>query len=216
MIDGPLFEFEAVGVSFGDNQVLAEVQLALPERELVMIVGPSGSGKSTLLRTLNRLEVPSAGTIRFRGDQLVDLDVHHHRRTVGMVFQRPTLFNGTVAENLRVADPSLDAAGISSLLERVRLSDSIADQDADTVSGGEAQRACLARTLATRPDVVLLDEATSALDEDHRRGIEELVRDLVEDGTSIVWVTHDRAQVDRCADRVVVVDKGTARLEERP
>lgn len=206
-----LFEFRDVAVVRGGTTVLHHVDLSIHEGVLTALVGPSGAGKSTLLRMCNRLEVPSAGVIRFRGEDMAHLDVHRLRRTVGMVFQRPTLFPGTVAENLRVADPGLDDAGIAELLERVSLEPGMAERTGDTLSGGEAQRACVARTLATGPQVVLMDEPTSALDQEHRLEIESLARTLLGDGTTIVWVSHDADQVRRLADHVIEVDGGTAR-----
>ena len=125
-----------------------------------------------------------------------------------MVFQRPTPFPGTVHENLRVAEPSLDEDGAIALLASVGLPAEFVERDALTLSGGEAQRMCTARTLATHPEAVLMDEPTSALDEDNARGVEELARSLVGAGVSIVWVTHDRAQIGRIADVVIRLDGG--------
>jgi putative ABC transport system ATP-binding protein len=156
----------------------------------------------------NRLEVPTSGVVTHRGEPLATLDVLRHRRQVGMVFQRSTLFAGTVLDNLRVADPGLDRVAASALLEAVRLDPTVADQQADTLSGGEAQRACVARTLATEPRVILMDEATSALDADNRRGLEQLARDLLDAGISIVWVSHDDEQVRRIADVILRVEDG--------
>jgi putative ABC transport system ATP-binding protein len=173
-----------------------------------VVSGPSGSGKSTLLRLCNRLEVPDSGTVRFRGEDLAGVDPVGLRRRVGMVFQRPTPFPGTVADNLRYADPTLDADGASALLARVGLSERFLERDVDGCSGGEAQRLCLARTLATGCEVLLADECTSALDPEATEVLERLARDLADAGTSIVWVTHDEAQRDRIADRCVVVEAG--------
>lgn len=203
-----LFRLDAVTVAFDATVVLADVTVTVPDDGLTVVVGPSGSGKSTLLRLLNRLEVPTAGMVSFRGSDVAGVDVRAHRRRVGMVFQRPTLFAGTVAANLRVADPTLGDDDVAALLTRVGLDPTLADQDGDTLSGGEAQRACLARTLATVPEVVLMDEPTSALDARHRGGIEQLARSLVEDGTPVVWVSHDTEQVARIADNTLTVVGG--------
>ena len=118
-----------------------------------MVQGPSGSGKSTLLRLLNRLEVATSGSITFRGDDLMSLDPIELRRRVGMVFQRPTPFPGTVRDNLLAADPALDDEGIAALVGRVGLPVDLVDRDAMVLSGGEAQRMCMARTLATGCEV---------------------------------------------------------------
>jgi putative ABC transport system ATP-binding protein len=201
-----LFELEDVTVAGAQRPRLAGVSLAVGAGGITVLRGPSGSGKSTLLRLLNRLAAPDAGVVRYRGEDLAARDVLAHRREVGMVFQAPVLFPGTVADNLEVAAPSDDPAA---LLERCGLAPGFLAREAATLSGGEAQRACLARALATRPRVLLMDEPTSALDEEATRVIEGLARRLAgEDGVPIVLVTHDRAQAARLGDRVVELREG--------
>ena len=173
MTEGPLFAFEAVGLVTDGRSRLVEVDLAIPDRAVTVVVGASGSGKSTLLRMLNRLEVPTTGVVRFRGQDLTTVDVRAHRRRVGMLFQRPTPFAGTVRQNLLVAREDLPTPTPAALLERVGLDDGFLDRPADRLSGGEAQRMCLARTLATRPEVLLADEATSSLDPEATRRLEQ-------------------------------------------
>jgi len=207
-VSTPLFAFDDVGLEVDGAVILDAITVELPADGVVVVAGASGSGKSSLLRLCNRLVAPSTGTVRFRGDDVAALDVRRLRRRVGMVFQRPTPFPGTVHENLRVAEPSLDEDGAIALLASVGLPAEFVERDALTLSGGEAQRMCTARTLATRPEAVLMDEPTSALDEDNARGVEELARSLVGAGVSIVWVTHDRAQIERIADVVIRLDGG--------
>ena len=173
-----------------------------------MLVGPSGSGKSTLLRCCNRLEAPDLGTVRFRGRDVAELDPLELRRRVGMVFQRPTPFAGTVRENLQVAEPELSEQAAELALERVGLGADFLGRDARALSGGEAQRICLARTLVTTPEVVLMDEVTSSVDPAARLGLEGLARALADVGVPVVWVTHDLVQMRRIADHVVVVFEG--------
>ena len=206
----PMFWFEAVGVAFGGVQVLAEVDLELPDGGCTVLVGPSGAGKSTLLRLCNRLDAPTAGVVRFRGEDVARLDPLRHRRRVGMVFQRPVAFGGSVLDNLRVARPEVTREEAEEVLEEVGLPGPFLDREQGTLSGGEAQRACLARTLLTEPEVLLLDEPTASLDADAAAGLERLARDLAERGTSLLWVTHDRAQANRLGDRTVVVGDGRA------
>lgn len=180
----------------------------IPDAGVTVLVGPSGSGKSTLLRCCNRLEVPDGGTVRFRGADVAGLDPLVLRRKVGMVFQRPTPFAGTVRENLHVAEPELsEQAGVLAL-ERVGLGADFLDRDARALSGGEAQRVCLARTLVTTPDVVLMDEVTSSVDPAARLALEGLARALASVGVPVVWVTHDLEQMRRLADHVLVVVGG--------
>ena len=204
-----LFAFEDVVVRFGADVVLDHVSATVPDGGgITGLLGPSGAGKSTLLRLCNRLEVPSSGEVRFRGQPLAHTDPLRHRRTVGMVFQRPTLFPGTVRDNLLVADPEATADAMSDALERVRLPIGFLDRDGDSLSGGEAQRACLARTLITRPEVLLMDEPTSALDPTATKGLEELARALAVSGMPVLWVTHDLGQAGRIADRRIVLVAG--------
>jgi putative ABC transport system ATP-binding protein len=180
----------------------------VPGGRVVVLVGPSGAGKSTMLRLCNRLDVPTSGRVRYRGDDVADLDPLVLRRRVGMVFQRPTPFPGTVAENLRIAEPTLSDAGGVTALERVGLDAGFMDRPATELSGGEAQRVCLARTLVTGPEVVLMDEPTSSVDRAARFALEALARGLVGDGVSVLWVTHDLDQMRRIADHVIVVIAG--------
>lgn len=206
--DVDLFAFEGVRLVVDGATVLDGVDARIPDEGLTAIVGPSGSGKSTLLRLCNRLEVPTGGQVRFRGDDLADLDPLRLRRRVGMVFQRPTLFPGTVADNLAVARPGLREDEAGDALHRAGLDRSFLDRTADDLSGGEAQRACLARTLVTEPEVLLMDEPTSALDQDNTHVLERLGRDLADAGVPVLWVTHDPHQVDRIADRRLVMATG--------
>jgi putative ABC transport system ATP-binding protein len=202
------FALESVTVAGAERPRLADVSLAIPETGVTVLQGPSGSGKSTLLRLLNRLEVPDEGVVRYRGEDLAERDVLAHRREVGMVFQAPVLFPGTVADNLLVARPADGEAALAVLLERAGLSSAFLDRDAGTLSGGEAQRACLARALATGPRVLLMDEPTSALDPGASAVIERLARELADDGVPVVLVTHDQAQAQRIGDRIVHLHEG--------
>lgn len=203
-----LFRFERVTLTVDGATVLAGIDARIPGDGLTAIVGPSGSGKSTLLRLCNRMEVPSGGRVRFRGDDVAGLDPLVLRRRVGMVFQQPTLFPGTVAENLEVAQPGLATADAAAALERAGLDPGFLGRTGDDLSGGEAQRACLARTLVTGPEVLLMDEPTSALDEGNTLVLERLGRELADAGVPVLWVTHDQAQVDRIADRRVELAEG--------
>ena len=200
---------ERVGVVIGSVRVLDDVDLEVGEASITVLLGPSGAGKSTLLRLCNRLEVPTTGVVRYRGDDIAALDPLWLRRQVGMVFQRPTPFPGTVADNLAVALPDASAADIDEAMDRAALPTSFLDRNVDGLSGGEAQRACLARTLITKPDVLLMDEPTASVDSDNVALLESAARDLVQHGTTILWVTHDLRQADRIADDVVKLEHGT-------
>jgi putative ABC transport system ATP-binding protein len=188
--------------------VLDDLDLEIADCGITVLLGPSGAGKSMTLRLLNRLEVPTSGTVRFRGDDISSLDPLRLRRRVGMVFQQPAVFPGTVRENLRVAAPDAPEDELLACLAAADLDGSFIDRVADELSGGQAQRVCLARTLATRPEVLLMDEPTSALDPRARHRLEETARRLVDDGRPMVWVTHDLDQADRLSDRRVVLVAG--------
>jgi putative ABC transport system ATP-binding protein len=139
---------------------------------------------------------------------VADLDPLALRRRVGMVFQRPAPFPGTVRDNLLVADPDADPDTLVAALGGAGLDGRFLDRSADDLSGGEAQRMCLARTLVTHPEALLMDEPTSALDPDARRRLERTARALADDGRPLVWVTHDLDQCRRLADEVVVIIAG--------
>ena len=203
-----LFAFEGVSLVTDGQPRLADVDLTVADQAITVIVGASGSGKSSLLRLGNRLEAPTSGVVRFRGADLAGLDIHAHRRRVGMLFQRPIPFAGTVRQNLHVAAPDLSDDEATALLERVTLAGSFLDRPADRLSGGEAQRMCLARSLATGPEVLLADEATSSLDPDATRRLEELAVSLRDDGITVLWVTQEHEQIDRIADHAVRVTAG--------
>lgn len=203
-----LFSFEDVAVERDGVRALDGFTAAVPEGGVTAVFGPSGSGKSTMLRLCNRLEVPTAGRVLFAGTDIAELDPLRLRRRVGMCFQRPTPFPGTVADNLRTADPQASEAQMTDVLAQVALTGSWLDRDATALSGGEAQRMCLARTLIARPDVLLLDEPTSSEDAAAAQIIEQAVRELADGGLSALWVSHDGAQVRRIADRVLRIEHG--------
>jgi putative ABC transport system ATP-binding protein len=180
--------------------------------EVLAVVGPSGAGKSSFLRLLNRLDEPTGGTIRIRGQDYRELAPRELRRRVGMVMQMAYLFPGTVAANIAFGPwqrgERLAAEQIDALLERVGLP-GYQERDVSHLSGGEAQRVSVARTLANAPEALLLDEPTSALDDVSARGIEELVLSIIrERRMTCVIVTHNTAQAHRIADRTMILQAG--------
>jgi ABC-type methionine transport system ATPase subunit len=203
-------EIRGLGYEVGSAEILKNVEIEIRDGGITAVVGPSGAGKSTLLRTINRLIEPTSGEIYLDGEPTSRLDPLELRRRVGMVFQVPALFGGSVEEAvLYGARLSNEHADPGRLLEMVGLSASLADRDPQTLSVGQQQRVAIARALALQPEVLLLDEPTSALDEGARRRIEELVTDLNSRlGLTMVFVSHDLSQVERVADRVVVLAEG--------
>ena len=202
------FKLERVTVMRAGRRVLDQVSATIPAAGITVVSGPSGAGKTTLLRLCNRLEVPDGGRVCYRGQALDELDPLDLRRRVGMVFQRPTPFAGSVADNLAVARPDAGTEELSTALERVALDPGLLGQEARTLSGGELQRMCLARTLVTGPETLLLDEPTSALDAQPKQVFESTARDLAAQGITIIWVTHDDAQARRVADRIYQLRDG--------
>jgi putative ABC transport system ATP-binding protein len=206
-VSTPVFAFHDVSVRLGDAEVLRGLDFDVPGRGITAVLGPSGSGKSTLTRLTNRLLDPTVGTVSLRGTDVRAIDVLELRRTVGMVFQRPTLFGGTVRDNLAatgVSDPGRHQA----ILGSVGLEHGFVDRDGATLSGGEAQRVCLARALLMQPQVLVADEPTASLDREAALVLERLARDLADDGVPVLWVTHDLAQVERIADHRVALEAG--------
>jgi UDP-glucose/iron transport system ATP-binding protein len=209
----PLFELSGVTVTRGSGDAhahpLLNVDTAIRAAVCTVIVGPSGAGKSTLLRLLNRLEEPSSGEIRFHAKLLRDYDVLQLRQQVGLLQQQPVLLGDTVREDVRTARPDLTDDDVAALLTRAGLQRTFLSRDTASLSGGEAQRVCLARALSVGPEVLLADEPTAALDEFATATVEKTLRALVEDGLTTVLVTHDLRQARRLADDLLVVIGGT-------
>jgi len=204
----PAFTLEQVTVRYGTATLLDAVTCRIPASACTALVGPSGAGKTTLLRLLNRLEEPVAGTVTFHGRPLPDWDVLTLRRQVTLVGQQPVLLTDTVLDDLRVGRPELDGEQAAALLERVHLPAAYLGRATANLSGGEAQRVCLARALAVTPQALLLDEPTSALDAVGAAAVEGVVRELAADGLTVVLVSHNTAQARRVCDQVLVLDSG--------
>jgi len=189
-----------------------DVNFQVLRGEVLAITGPSGAGKSSLLRLLNRLDEPTSGTVYVNGADYRSIPPRELRRELGMVTQRPYLFPGTVAENLRFGPAqrgeTISQEIIEQLLARVGL-EGYQDRNVANLSGGEAQRVSLARTLANSPSVLLLDEPTSALDDAAKLEVEALLQNVMHgQGLTCVIVTHDLAQAARLAERVLVMAGG--------
>ncbi|CAI7916922.1 unnamed protein product [Closterium sp. NIES-53] len=195
--------------------ILDGVALRVARGELFGLIGPSGSGKSTLLRAINRLWEPTRGTVWVDGCDVTTMDVQQLRRRVGMVFQSPHLFPGTVADNVRYG-PGLQGVAVGveeqqSLLLRAGLDPSadFLQRAAHELSGGEAQRVSIARALANSPQVLLLDEPTSSLDPTATRKVEETIERLRrEEGLTVVLVSHSMPQIERVADVTALLSQG--------
>jgi phosphate transport system ATP-binding protein len=216
-------KLEARNLSFyyGDAQALFDVTLSIPERSVTALIGPSGCGKSTFLRTLNRMNdiIEGTGQVMLEGTDIYDptIDVVALRKRVGMVFQKSTPFPKSVFENVaygprvagRRSSKSLTEL-VEACLRRAGLWDEVKDRLADSaleLSGGQQQRLCIARALATDPDVLLMDEPASALDPASTARVEDLIFELKQNYT-IVIVTHNMQQAARVSDRTAFFNHG--------
>ena len=216
----PVLQTERLGRKVSDLHIVKSISFELWAGDFLAVAGPSGSGKSSLLLLLNRLDEPTEGTVFVGGRDYRDLAPPELRRRVGMVSQRPFLFTGTVAHNVAFGPTQrgeqVTQELVSSLLARVGLA-GYEERDVGPLSGGEAQRVSLARTLANSPEVLLLDEPTSSLDDRAVKDVELLICGvLAEPGLSEIVVTHDRDQAARMANRVMIMERwrdGAARAD---
>lgn len=220
-----MIDVKHLSKSFGDHLVLDDISERIHPQEKVVIIGPSGSGKSTFLRCLNLLEEPTSGTITFEGVDITDPknDINKLRARMGMVFQQFNLFpHLTVRENIKLApvklkvmtDEEADKRALE-LLARVGLPDK-ADSYPAQLSGGQQQRIAIARALAMNPDVMLFDEPTSALDPEMVGEVLEIMKELADDGMTMVVVTHEMGFAREVATRVLFMDGGNIVEQNEP
>jgi polar amino acid transport system ATP-binding protein len=226
MTDGrpPILDIRGLRKTFQDVEVLRGIDLAVQPQELVFVIGPSGSGKSTLLRCCNRLEEPSAGSIRVDGVDIMarSTDVNAMRRQIGMVFQSFNLYphmsalrNVTLALAKVLRKPRAEAERIGmAALDRVGLAAKARAYPGE-LSGGQQQRVAIARALALEPKVMLFDEPTSALDPELVGSVLNVMRELKRGGMTMLVVSHEMRFARDAADRVIFVDHG-AIVEEGP
>ncbi len=211
--------------SFGDLHVLRGINETIEQGEKVAIIGPSGSGKSTFLRCLNLLERPTGGQIFFEGQEISakNADLDKIRQKMGMVFQHFNLFpHLTVQENITIAPIQLKLQtqqqadeNARRLLDRIGLLDKAEAYPAQ-LSGGQKQRIAIVRALAMNPDVMLFDEPTSALDPEMVGEVLDLIRELAEDGMTMVIVTHEMGFAREVATRVLFMDEGLIKEQNAP
>lgn len=221
-----MIEVKDLEIYFGDLHILKGINTTINKGEKVVIIGPSGSGKSTFLRCINRLETPSSGTISFNGQNLTamkDKQLYEVREKMGMVFQHFHLFpHLTIRKNITLAPVKLkvmtqDEADIKAmeLLEKVGLSDK-ADSYPSQLSGGQKQRIAIARALAMNPEVMLFDEPTSALDPEMVGEVLSLMKELANEGMTMIVVTHEMGFAREVASRVMFMDGGKIVEENGP
>jgi putative ABC transport system ATP-binding protein len=208
----PILRTEHLGRVVKDKVLIEDATFEVRAGEVLAIVGPSGSGKSSLLRLLNRLDEPTSGTVYLDQINYREIAPRELRRKLGMVNQRPYLFPGTVEQNLRFGPlqrgEPLSQESIDQLLLRVGLK-GYASRNVANLSGGEAQRVSVARTLANSPEILLLDEPTSALDSTSKLDVESCIQNIAGgQQLTCILVTHDIAQAVRLAERALLLENG--------
>ena len=211
--------------SFGDHLVLDDISEHISPGEKVVVIGPSGSGKSTFLRCLNLLETPTSGSITFQGTEITDpkTDINDLRRQMGMVFQHFNLFpNMTIRKNITLAPVQTKLMGqaeaddtAAALLKRVGLEEK-ADAYPAQLSGGQKQRIAIVRALAMRPKLMLFDEPTSALDPEMVGEVLQVMKELAEEGMTMVVVTHEMGFAREVGTRVLFMDQGHILEQNEP
>ncbi len=240
-----MIEVVNLNKSFGELDVLHDINIKIEKGEKVVVVGPSGSGKSTFLRCLNCMEDPTSGSIIFNGVDIADMkvDINVHRQKMGMVFQHFNLFNNkTVIENIMLAPVYVEKKRMKKLrrsnpehevikstkeikaqakkqaielLKRIGLEDK-ADSYPSQLSGGQKQRVAIVRSLAMNPEVILFDEPTSALDPEMVGEVLELMKELADSGMTMVVVTHEMGFAREVGTRVIFMDEGRIIEEAEP
>ena len=220
-----LIKVDNLKKSFGEVEVLKGISTEIKKGDVVVVIGPSGSGKSTFLRTLNLLEEPTDGTICFEGTDITDpkVNINVHRQKMGMVFQQFNLFpHMTILKNMTIAPMKLlkkskeeSEAKAMELLKKVGLDDR-ANSYPSQLSGGQKQRIAIVRALCMEPDVMLFDEPTSALDPEMVGEVLQVMKNLADDGMTMVIVTHEMGFAREVANRVLFIDEGKIQEENTP
>jgi putative lysine transport system ATP-binding protein len=220
-----IIEIQHLSKSFGNHEVLKDIDFTVSKGEVVCIIGSSGSGKSTLLRCVNLLEIPSGGKIYYKGEDILDgkHNVSAYRAKLGMVFQQFNLFNNhDVLNNCTIAQIEVlyrskeEAEEIALKYLKVVGMDQYIHAKPKQLSGGQKQRVAIARALAMEPDVMLFDEPTSALDPEMVGEVLAIMKELADYGITMMVVTHEMGFAREVSDRVVFMDKGVIEEEGTP
>lgn len=220
-----LIEIKHLQKSFGNHEVLKDINLSVKDGEIVTIIGPSGSGKSTLLRCINLLEQPTGGEILYKGENILEpkYNLPQFRAHVGMVFQQFNLFenhdvlNNCIVGQVKVLKRSREEAERIAIenLDRVGMKD-FAHAKPSQLSGGQKQRVAIARAISMDPEVMLFDEPTSALDPEMVGEVLKIMRELTGTGLTMIIVTHEMAFAEEVSDRVIFMDQGYVAEEGSP
>ena len=225
MNDNVILEVKNLHKTYEKQEVLKGISTTIQKGDVVAIIGPSGCGKSTFLRSLNLLEVPTEGQILFEGTDLTDkkVDINQVREKIGMVFQQFNLFpNMTIRQNIMLAPVKLKLMNkeeaemkANELLARIGLADK-ADAYPSQLSGGQKQRVAIVRSLAMNPDIILFDEPTSALDPEMVGEVLQVMKELAQEGMTMMVVTHEMGFAREVANRVMFINEGVIAEEGAP
>ena len=206
-----LFELEHLGLASPEKIILEDISLSLEAGAHLTITGPSGSGKSSLLKLLASLVSPSSGRIVYQGQDLEDLDPVAYRREVSYCFQQPVLFGQTVRDNMafpfEIRHLPFDQERVLATLARLNLGPEFLEKPIKELSGGEKQRVALVRNLLFEPKVLLLDEVSSGLDEKTKHVLRTFLKDLQQEGVTLIEVTHDQQEIE-AAERLLTIVEG--------
>ncbi|QAA23973.1 amino acid ABC transporter ATP-binding protein [Sporolactobacillus terrae] len=225
-----MIEVTQLRKSFGVHEILKGIDLTIRQGEIVVIIGPSGSGKSTLLRCLNCLELPTSGRVKVEGEKFADESGKYNekrvarlRTEIGMVFQSFNLFpmmtsiQNVMAAQIKIRKKTAEAAKTNAekYLKKVGLAERM-NHYPSQLSGGQKQRVAIARALAMEPNIMLFDEATSALDPELVGEVLKVIRELADEGMTMVLVTHEMRFAEEIGDRIIFMDKGVIVEEGEP
>lgn len=218
-----IIKIEHLKKNFGDLEVLKDINFMVDKGEVVTIIGSSGSGKSTMLRCMNLLETPGGGEIFIEGESILEGDINKHRSEVGMVFQSFNLFNNfTVIDNCILGQVKVLKRSQKEAIEKARFylkkvgMEEFADKPSTLLSGGQKQRVAIARALCMEPKVLLFDEPTSALDPVTVGEVLDVMKQLAQEGLTMVVVTHEMEFAREVSNRVVFMEHGVIVEEGKP
>lgn len=208
-----ILKIENLNLEIGTVKILKDISFTVQKKEIIALLGPSGSGKSSLLKSINMLNTPSCGQIKYHNNDIQEISPMALRKKIGYVLQKPTLFGNDVMENLKypceLHQKVFDINLVEFYLKKVNLKPDILEKKPNELSGGEQQRISLVRTLLLEPEIILLDEVTSALDEDNTLLIEELIKYENENNElTVIFISHNNEQAKRLAQKVIYIEEG--------
>ena len=208
-----ILKIENLNLEIGTVKILKDISFTVQKKEIIALLGPSGSGKSSLLKSINMLNTPSCGQIKYHNNDIQEISPMALRKKIGYVLQKPTLFGNDVMENLKypceLHQKVFDINLVEFYLKKVNLKPDILEKKPNELSGGEHQRISLVRTLLLEPEIILLDEVTSALDEDNTLLIEELIKYENENNElTVIFISHNNEQAKRLAQKVIYMEEG--------